>query len=292
MKKPLHTLLILIFQLFLCRIIYAQVDYFSPQYVYKFAEYLYDEGDYLRAAGEFQRYLLLIEAHANNESTLFKIGEYYRLANQPQRAITYFQRIIDEYPQGSYRDSASYQIAYSYFAMGQYDQSLRYIDGHPFQSSDYNERLNIFRGVNYLCLKEWKRAHSIFLSHLNSNDSSDSLTVKLNQLALEGTQLPYKSPFISGLLSSIVPGTGKMYADRFRDGFSSLITVGLTGWQAYEGFRKDGVDSTKGWIYGTLCGIFYLGNIYGSSVAVKIYNEKLEDNLLKKAGITIEAYFN
>ncbi|MEJ2567876.1 MAG: hypothetical protein P8Z50_03225 [candidate division WOR-3 bacterium] len=54
------------------------------------------------------------------------------------------------------------------------------------------------------------------------------------------------------------------------------MTVGITGWQAYEGFKADGVHSVKGWIFGVVGGIFYLGNIYGSVVAADIYNEEQE----------------
>ena len=290
-KRVLPTLLLLISQLLLCRINQAQVDYFAPSSVYEFAEYLYQEGDYLRAAGEFQRYLLLAGTSEGNDSTLFKIGMCYRLGKHPQKAITYFQRIIDENPQNSYRDQASHQIAYSYFETGQYNQSMHYIDEHYAQSSEYRGKLRNLLVVNHLYLKEWGKAHYISSSFQNSKHNPfDSSTTVLNRLALEGTQLPYKSPVKAGVMSSLVPGSGKMYAHRFNDGLYSLITIGLTGWQAYEGFRKDGKRSTKGWIYGTLCGGFYLGNVYGSIVAVRIYNERLESSLLKKVGVIVDVY--
>jgi len=286
--RVLLTFLLLISQLLLCRINQAQVDYFAPSSVYEFAEYLYQEEDYLRAAGEFQRYLLLAGTSEGNDSTLFKIGMCYRLGKHPRKAINYFKRIVDKNPQSGFKDQASYQIAYSYFETGQYSQSTHYIDEHYAQSSEYRGKLRNLLVVNHLYLKEWRKAYNISSSFLNSKyDFSDSLIIVLNRLALGGTQLPYKSTIKAGVMSSLVPGTGKMYAHRFNDGLYSLLTIGLAGWQAYDGFSKDGTRSAKGWIYGTLGTVFYLGNIYGSVVAVRIHNQRIEDDFLNEINIKL-----
>lgn len=285
----LFSVFIVISPLFWHTVSQAQGDYFAAPHVYEFAEYLYREGDYLRAAGEYQRYLLLAVNSIPNDSTLFKIGECYRLGKQPERAIAYFQRIIEKNPQGRHRDGAAYQIAYSYFEVGQYHSSIRYIEGYLSPSSRYLGKLHNLLGINYLYLKEWEKAHRIFASHLvHSSTSSDSLTVVLNRLAREGTQLPHKSEIVAALMSASVPGSGKMYAHRFHDGLYSLFTVGLTGWQANDGFNKDGARSVKGWVYGTLGTILYLGNIYGSMLAVKIHNEEIEESFLDKVALSIQ----
>jgi TM2 domain-containing membrane protein YozV len=97
---------------------------------------------------------------------------------------------------------------------------------------------------------------------------------------------------LAGTLSAIIPGTGRIYAGRLTDGLYSLLVIGTTGWQAYEGFQDDGVRSTRGWIYGAVCGFFYLGNVYGSVVAVKIHNDRLELNLLREADDLVEKLIN
>ena len=287
-KIVLHAPLVLISQLLLCSISQAQVDYFAPGSVSQFAEYLYQEGDYVRAAGEFQRYLLLAGMSAGSDSVLFRIGMCYRLGRHPRRAITYFHRIVEENPQSNLKDQASYQIAYSYFEMGQYHQSLLQINKNCPQLSGCGGRLGNLLVVNYLHLKEWREAHDISSSIVKGHHGpSDSLATVLNRLTLEGTQLPYKSKVAAGVMSSLVPGSGKMYAHRFNDGLYSLVTIGLTGWQAYDGFSKEGTCSARGWIYGTLSTVFYLGNIYGSIVAVKIHNQRLEDDFLNRVNINM-----
>ncbi|MCD5383470.1 hypothetical protein LR066_01750 [candidate division WOR-3 bacterium] len=89
-----------------------------------------------------------------------------------------------------------------------------------------------------------------------------------------------KSPAIAGLLSSVVPGAGKIYSGRSIDGIQSFITVGAAALQAYLGFRKDGIRSIRGWISSSVGVVFYLGNIYGSVIAARIHNEEKRDALL------------
>ena len=287
-KRVLPALLLFISQLFLCRIDQAQVEYFAPDKVHQFAEYLYQERDYLRAAGEFQRYLLLVRTSAGSDSVLFRIGMCYRLGQHPRRAVDYFQKIAEENPQSNLKDQASYQIARSYFEMGQYGQSIQQIDKNCPQLPECGGRLGNLLVVDYLYLKKWREAHDISSSMVKGGHApSDSLASVLNRLTLEGTQLPYKSKVAAGVMSSLVPGSGKMYAHRIADGLYSMIIIGLVGWQAYDGFSKEGTRSARGWIYGTMGTVFYMGNIYGSVVAVKIHNQRVEDDFLSKIDISL-----
>lgn len=291
MKKGVRISLVpmlFISQLFLCTVVQAQVDYFAPDKVYEFAEHLYKEKDYLRAAGEFERYLLLAGMPEVDDSTLYRIGMCYLLGNSPERAVTYFLSVADKFPLSIYRDRASYQIANSYFRMGEFDQSIEHINKNPPQSSESCGRLRDLLVLNYLYLKDWEKAHGVFSSFTKDNsDCSGSADSALRRLTFEGTRLPYKSKVVAGLMSSLVPGSGKMYAHRFTDGLYSLITIGLAGWQAYEGFSEEGTRSARGWIYGTLGTVFYAGNVYGSVVAVKIHNRRIEDNFLIKLDICL-----
>jgi len=108
--------------------------------------------------------------------------------------------------------------------------------------------------------------------------------------AEKGLYLERKSELLAGLSSAVIPGAGKAYCGHSTDALFSFIMVGLMGWQAYENFREDGIGSVRGWIYGTIGGVFYLGNIYGSIAAAKIYNEQQENKLLDKLKFSINVY--
>ena len=281
------SILCLLFLIILSCTSLCGIDYYNPNNIYRFAEYLYNSGDYLRAAGEYQRYLFSNSENMSSDTLLFRIGLCFSLGGDTKKAINYYEIIIKDFSQSKFSERAKYQIANTYFQMNKYNESTQYIkDNIESLTSDENQvKMNQLLGINYLYQRKWETAHNHLIQSLATSD--DSITAKLNKFAIEGEHLPYKSKLLAGAMSAMIPGTGKIYANRLTDGLYSLIVIGLTGWQTYNGFHKDGIHSTKGWIYGTLTGIFYLGNIYGSAVAVKIYNKKIEDNLLQQINIEL-----
>ena len=266
-----------------------KVEYFTPGNIYRFADYLYKEGDYLRAASEFQRYLFTFDSLPPNADLVFyKIGLCYRLANNFPKAIDYFNRVIENYPQSFYLNKAYYQIALSYFLEGKYKKCIQFLNSnfHFIDEANIKSKMIQLIGLSYIQQKRWGEAINFFDS-LNTSIKKDSIVVLLKNFAKEGQRLPRKSKFLAGLFSTIIPGTGKMYCNRFWDGVFSLFLIGFTGYQAYEGFHKDGTHSIKGWLFGSIGAVFYLGNIYGSIVAAKIYNEQQEKEFLKKVRTSI-----
>jgi tetratricopeptide (TPR) repeat protein len=255
-------------------IIKAEVDYYSPGRIYRFAEYLEEKKEYLRASEEYQRYLFFTSlSQAEKEKILYKIAHCYQRAKKFSRALNYYQQIIKN-PKSSLKEAAHYQIALIYFYQGKIQLSLNYLQALQKQTF-FSLRMQQLLAGNYLWQKKWQ----LGLSYLSSL-KPDKKTNKLKSLALKGASLPLKKVVWAGVLSGILPGLGKIYAGRWGDGFYSFLIVGVLGWQAWHGFRQAGRNSTRGWIYGTLGTIFYLGNIYGSVMAAKIHNQQKEKLLL------------
>lgn len=239
--------------------------YFSPAQVRKFAEYLFEQGDYLRAAGEFQRYMLLTDA-TDDPELLFAIGRCYLLGNNPERARKYLLHI-----EGDRKEDAVYEVAKSYYQEGKYRESIEYIKTTGYQDK---QRFHTLLIKNYLLLREFPIAR-----HLIRQNPTGT---QLDGLTLTTERLRYKNPAAAGLLSALLPGLGKFYAGRWGDGVFSIMVVGITGWQTYDGFHREGKKSVKGWVYGTLCLGFHAGNIWGAVVAAKQHNRKIEDDIIKK----------
>lgn len=271
---------------------WCQVNYYAPENIYDFANYLCQSGDFIRAAAEYQRYFFSIRAQPFGDSLLFKIGYCYQRGGNPEIALNFYQCFLDQYPQSKLREQTHYQIARTHFQTGEYDQSICYIENHRDirSSNDASIKMAQLLGINYLYQHRWQPAQrhfSVLLATKNFG-KGDSTTIYLNNFAAEGTALNYKSAFLAGLLSAGLPGTGKIYAGRYEDGIFSLMTIGLYCWQAFDGFNRNGRHSVKGWVYGTLSTIFYLGNVYGSVVAAKIHNEKIEGEFLHKLELELK----
>lgn len=81
-----------------------------------------------------------------------------------------------------------------------------------------------------------------------------------------------KSPAVGGLLSTVVPGLGKIYAGRTGEGIMAFLTVGSFAAITAENWVHYGIKDWKTILFGTIGSIFYISNIYGSCVSVKVYN--------------------
>jgi hypothetical protein len=80
-----------------------------------------------------------------------------------------------------------------------------------------------------------------------------------------------RSPACAGLLSTLIPGAGYLYADRPGTAIASLLINGLFAWSSYDFFSHKlyGAGATS-----VLLGSgFYLGGIRGSLRAASKYNE-------------------
>lgn len=273
-----------IFLITFCSIFFALVamadnppiDYYQPTNIRKFADYLYAQGDYLRAAGEYQRFLFSQPTDLGND-VLRRIAESYRWGGQPDRAIQFLETLLQTQPNSNL---ARYELGATYFSIGQYDKSVHFLKESQdlFQGGEYRWKSQILIGMNQLMQKRWESA----IQHFDQFDLSGlpeavgHRTSTYKGYAEDGRHLPSKSPLLAGFLSTALPGSGRVYVGRPNDALLTVFLLGVLGWAAYDGFSENGVSSRKGWTFGTLGGIFYLGNIYGSVVAAQTHNRRTE----------------
>ena len=263
------------------------VEYYSSENILKFADHLWTQGDYLRAVGEYQRYLFY--RPKAREEIRYRIALCYRLGGRIERAIESFEKYIQEFPESKLASGAYYQVGVSYFLMQQFDDSVKYLESSFSRIIDarYKTESQQLIGLSYLMQQQWKDAEMIF----NELQESDTFAVREKALvyrnyAVQGANLRTRSPLLAGFLSTLVPGAGRLYTGRVGDAVNSVLLVGLTGWQTYDGFRRDGISSVKGWTLGTLSTVFYIGNIYGSAISARLYNREITEDFL--SGLSIE----
>lgn len=112
----------------------------------------------------------------------------------------------------------------------------------------------------------------------------------------EASKHKKKSPFLAATLSAIIPGLGKIYAGKKKEGIGAFIPIVSSGIIALEAYNKGGFKDARFLIFGTLFSTFYIGNIWGSSLAVKIseseYNTKYENKILFNLHIPLRNIFN
>lgn len=104
-----------------------------------------------------------------------------------------------------------------------------------------------------------------------------------------------KSMFTAGLLSAIIPGSGKIYAGRLGEGVSAFLMTAGMALVTYENFRKDGWNDPKTIFFGSIFTTFYIGNIWGSALSVKLirdeYNQYVQEQVLINLRIPIRVIY-
>lgn len=104
-----------------------------------------------------------------------------------------------------------------------------------------------------------------------------------------------KSEVLAGVMSAIVPGSGKIYAGRTAQGVSSMFVTLTIGAMATENIIKSGWKSPQSILLSGLFSMFYIGNIYGSVFAVKyvnnLYDQSINGHLLLDLHLPLRNFF-
>ncbi len=88
-----------------------------------------------------------------------------------------------------------------------------------------------------------------------------------------------KSGFVAGLLSTVLPGLGKIYAGKPHESLTAFLPVVFNLAQAAEGYYYKKLDSPHLYIFGSIGTVFYVSNIYGSAKAASRKNQEFNDKI-------------
>lgn len=243
----------------------------------QYANYLYQAGAYTEAIDEYERFTFQYSAE---DITKFQLISSYRKAGFPSKA---FIRINELWPNPQ---SVSPRVAKEFFALKIINRNTTELFSEISSNKVLLNNDKLFLSSTfYLLNDDYKKT----LEVLNSNEpiSSDVLN-SYKAFAEEGLKIKHKSPVISGALSAVFPGSGKFYTGQWQDGVISFTMVGSSVWQAYKGFKKDGVKSVYGWIFGAIGTGFYIGNITGSVKSANRYNKTKKERIR----IRVQTIFN
>ena len=258
---------------------------------------------------------------------------HYLLSKDEQAdAITLLSQFQERYPASiQQRLELPYWKGLSYYSLKQLDSATHYFSKVKTTSPFYSKTL-FLSAISHSYLKQVSKAQALILAVSNTDSLTQATkTFELAGMALLQRNIPRfdslqkqfstsyyplqkqqdnfkdyksiiqqqarKSPLKAALLSAIIPGAGKLYVGgQLGQGISTFIQNAILGLQAYEGLRKDGVNSPRFIIYGGLFSLFYLGNIWGSAISVSIkrqeFNDKMNEQILFDMHIPLRTIFN
>lgn len=238
---------------------------------FDFAQHLFDNGLNLDAQ------TLLMGSYAPSDTLSYLRARLLFDGRKLQQASELFAEI--PLRSVAYGNEAYYYRMVTLIHLGEYSAAKALLPGAPVEYAP----LTALEGAGLALLQhdkaEWARWKADF-SEENYHLAEGQRV--LSSIADSRFAHSKKSPLLAGFLSAVVPGTGKMYAGRFGEGVSAFLTVGTLGAITGEQWYKHGFKDWRTLVAGSLCAVFYLGNIYGSYMSVSIENDEriASDNLL------------
>lgn len=234
---------------------------FNAENSIKFARYLYSTQQYNLAANEYERILNILP---NDTNVFISLLDTYRRGNICDQSFNNLKRI------GTTRYFVNDRVASEYL-------KLSLICNCCYQEAEFT---NAMKSLNTSEQIFYKAGQYTFTGEKDSlvKFIHNNQNLLQNQYPLVYSNLKRieifksKKPAVAVAMSAIIPGSGKAYSGFWGDALMSLAFVSTNAWLSYQGFRKKGIDSVNGWIFGSISMGFYLGNIWGSGRAAKTYN--------------------
>jgi TM2 domain-containing membrane protein YozV len=240
----------------------SNVDFDSPDNIKRFADYLFCDKDYLRAALEYERL-----TDINRRDTIeFKIALSYSYIKDYYTAIQKFSGIVNSsvyYNEAKLEEMKINFITNDFAGLRSYYKNSFVTEVDKYQTE--GEKLFNF---SYLFTDDELPSKDEFLSPFGVNEKE-----KLSSFYDWKKEPPYKDGTLAGIMSAIIPGSGKIYVGEIGDGIVAFITTTVFAFIAYDNFKAG--HTTRAWIWTSVAAFFYAGNVYGSVAAAQVHNAKI-----------------
>ena len=248
-----------------------------------------DSGDYYRAITEYKKLAILFPDSNRLPEALYKIGMAYYRGKDYESAAKSFAEVRKTYSAIHFSDAA-FSEGLSYSKLGRhhaaalaFERSRLFDEKHPAAA---NAQLGL--SFNALDQNDFLGCRAELKSFLENYPEDERVPAVRESLILidEYEAVPLKSPPLAGTLSAILPGSGQVYAERYKDGAMAFLVNSL--FIAGTIVSLDNENYALAAIVGGVGLPFYIGNIYGAANSAKKWNLSLSKNIHNNLSISLK----
>jgi len=228
----------------------------------------------------------------NDSANFFRGWSYFSL-NRPDSSA---ESLIKVKPSSAFYLKSRFYAAYIYSQKGDFPKAAGILEN--IDSPAYNYTVLRNTEIAGIKLLQWDLPSfdNWYDGSLRDQVATDGSGTGLMKISQEMKNHGKRSPLIAGLLSAIIPGSGKFYAGNRGESVATFISTAGIGLVTWENYHKRGPDDFRTIVFGTIFAISYLANIYGSAFSVTIaeneYMENVKNTILFNLRIPIDAQFN
>lgn len=250
------------------------------------------EGEYYRAITEYKKFLYFFPDADQTAYVQLQIGMAYYHGGECAQAIKIFATVRQHYPSEQFSTAAFYEgVCRNRLKDPQLarDNFERVVASDP----GANQSADALAGVSLtaLDLGDWAGSRQALerLAGGYPETSQGKAAQDALPLVKDAEVRPRKSLLAAGAMSAIVPGSGYIYTERYRDGLMSFLVNGL--FIAGTVVAIDHENYPAAALIGGAGLPFYLGNIYGSANAANKWNMNIALELRKELALRLNFNF-
>lgn len=230
----------------------------------------------------------------NSDTLNFLKGYNYYLMKRPDTAAVVLSKVSAS--SNLFSKAKSFEILNLLYAKKESLALSKFDDFCADTALVYRPVLNTMKAGNYLLLRKFEKFDSLCNTFRYDDFRLTNEQVRLKELSLRAKKDYKKSPIKAALLSSVVPGLGKFYAEKKGAAIASFATTTALGLMVVESYyRTKNIKSPQVITFGTLFTFFYVGNIFGSYFSVqqqiKSTNGKINNEILASIHVPIIRFF-
>lgn len=238
-----------------------------------FIEHLINKGFYNEVVHLIDRDSLNHGQAQLDSLNYYKGWAHYSLKNLEQSTISLL-KVAKESP---FYLKSRFFAGYNQIFLENYAEASKIISQLNVQGEPHLSLVNFELSGIEMLQRNWPKAKEQ-LQQVNPDIATINQQVAaLSQICKEQEIHRPKSPFLAGMFSGIIPGSGKIYAGKTGEGIASMIATTGFGLIAWENYRKLGIDHVKTILFGGIFAASYISNIYGSVISVKIIENEYKD---------------
>ena len=211
------------FLISLLTIVQPQSDMRVRQFLY--AEHLFDQRAYRSAILEYKRLLFYQPDMPRADLARYRIGlSYYHQGNR-ELARQKFEEVTQKFPNSSLNLQAQLMLGRTYFDAQNYSTArstfFPIVSGGG--SGETAAQARYLRGWCYIHERAWFKAITEFrtVQQLQPDTPLSQISDQLADVTYANTPLPFKSPQLAAWMSTLLPGTGQIYAGKLENGLIS-----------------------------------------------------------------------
>lgn len=245
------------------------------------ADAFMEEKEYYRAITEYKRYIILFPDSARGDYAVFQTGIAYLDGGDSDSAVRSLKLLQERYPSSPYAGASVFYIGVAHWKGKRTGESrtafLDIVEKHP--DSPYAPQALIAASLVEMDAGEVAASRELldrFTRDYPERRETPNVHTAITIID-KYNEIPQKSEVLAGIMSAVIPGAGYAYAGDYGTAFMSFVVNGAFIAGVWTAFAQE--LYAVGALVGGVGVPFYIGNIYGSALAVKKWNRAVKKEM-------------